>query len=79
MRLLTNMIILASHSLKMKPDIVAPKHFVLAARANPNVAGECDGASNLSVKRSSTGRNRFRYTMDMPMVPVLRGRILLPS
>ncbi|KAL7536115.1 hypothetical protein ACHAXR_006924, partial [Thalassiosira sp. AJA248-18] len=59
---------------RMKPDICAPGHFVLAARANPDVVGECDGLREPNVKMNVPGGDGVKYTTGTSMAaPVLAG------
>jgi len=59
---------------RMKPDIVAPGHFVLAANANPNMEGECDGNGEPDVKQSTENGVGTHYITGTSMAsPVLAG------
>ena len=59
---------------RMKPDIVAPGHFILAAKAMPDNVGECDGNRNPNVKNNVTGGQGVKYTTGTSMAsPALAG------
>lgn len=59
---------------RIKPDIVAPGHFVLAADANPDSTGECDGYGEPDVKQSERGGEGTHYITGTSMAaPVLAG------
>ena len=59
---------------RMKPDIVAPGHFILAAKAEPDKVGECDGNRNPNVKNNVTGGQGVKYTTGTSMAsPALAG------
>lgn len=59
---------------RMKPDIVAPGHFVLAAGAMPGNVGECDGDSEPNVADNNPGGSGVKYTTGTSMAsPVLAG------
>lgn len=59
---------------RMKPDIVAPGHFVLATVAVPGVVGECDGISDPNVNDNNPGGSGVKYTTGTSMAsPVLAG------
>ena len=59
---------------RMKPDIVAPGHFVLATGAVPGAVGECDGISDPNVNDNNPGGSGVKYTTGTSMAsPVLAG------
>ena len=59
---------------RMKPDIVAPGHFVLATLAVPGTVGECDGDSEPDVDNNNSGGAGVKYTTGTSMAsPVLAG------
>ena len=59
---------------RMKPDICAPGHFVLSARANPDMVGECDGDTASNAARNELGGPGVKYTTGTSMAaPVLAG------
>ena len=47
---------------RIKPDLVAPGHFVLAPYARPDVEGECDGGAQPSVQAGNAGGEGVKYT-----------------
>ena len=47
---------------RVKPDLVAPGHFMLAPMARPDEKGECDGGSQPSVQSGVSGGDGAKYT-----------------
>lgn len=60
---------------RMKPDIVAPGHFILAARAVPGTVGECDdGETEPRAQGNVLGGAGVRYSTGTSMAsPALAG------
>ncbi|KAL3788137.1 hypothetical protein HJC23_005475 [Cyclotella cryptica] len=59
---------------RMKPDIVAPGHFILAPNADPSRFGECDGSAQPDVKSSLSAGKGARYVSGTSMSsPVVAG------
>jgi subtilisin family serine protease len=59
---------------RMKPDIVAPGHFILAPNADPSIFGECDGSSQPDVQYSLSAGKGARYVSGTSMsTPVVAG------
>lgn len=59
---------------RIKPDIVAPGHFILAPNADPTRVGECDGSSTPNVQYSLSGGTGGRYVSGTSMsTPVVAG------
>ena len=59
---------------RIKPDIVAPGHFILAPNADPSRFGECDGTSLPNVMYSLKAGQGGRYVSGTSMsAPVVAG------
>ncbi|EJK48925.1 hypothetical protein THAOC_32238, partial [Thalassiosira oceanica] len=59
---------------RVKPDLVAPGHFMLAPMARPDEAGECDGGAQPSVQAGFSGGDGVKYTTGTSMAaPALAG------
>jgi subtilisin family serine protease len=59
---------------RIKPDIVAPGHFIVAANADPSRIGECDGSSRPNVQYSLSAGRGGRYVSGTSMsTPVVAG------
>jgi subtilisin family serine protease len=59
---------------RIKPDIVAPGHFIVAPNADPSRIGECDGSSRPNVQYSLSAGKGGRYVSGTSMsTPVVAG------
>ncbi len=57
-----------------QPDILAPGHSILTAKADPKKFGECNGRSDPDMKESEAGGHGVRYATGTSMAaPVLSG------